>query len=94
MNDINATQINSPGWILFTKASFATALAAMLGGVMVFPGDLSIKGFFVMGTLFLVGSTFTLAKTIRDEFEGGKLVNKIADARTERILKEYEREAA
>jgi len=94
MNNVPTTQINSDGWILFTKASFVTAIGAMLGGIVMFPGDLNIKGFFVMGTLYLIGSTFSLAKTVRDEFEGQKLINKIADARTERILKEYEGESA
>jgi hypothetical protein len=42
-----------------------------------------------MGTLFLVGSTFTLAKTLRDEFEATKLINKIHEAKTEKILREY-----
>ena len=42
-----------------------------------------------MGTLFLVGSTFTLSKTVRDEFENDKLVNRLADAKAEQILKEY-----
>jgi hypothetical protein len=54
------------------------------------PADFSVKGFFAMGTLYLIGSTFTLSKTMRDEFENRKLVNRIAEAKTERILKEYE----
>ena len=36
-----------------------------------------------MGTLYLVASTFTFAKTVRDEFEGQKLINKLAEARAE-----------
>ena len=46
------------------------------------------------GTLYLVASTFTFAKTVRDEFEGQKLINKLAEARAEKLLKEYERESA
>ncbi|MFQ5645235.1 MAG: YiaA/YiaB family inner membrane protein, partial [Thiogranum sp.] len=90
MQNISSTQLNSPGWVMFVKISFITALSAMVIGIILVPGDLIAKGFFAMGTLYLVGSTFTLAKTIRDEFENQKLVNKIADARTEQILKEYE----
>ena len=47
----------------------------------------------ILGTLFLVGSTFTLAKTMRDEFEASKLINKLAQARTEKLLKEYGQES-
>ena len=62
----------------------------MTAGIILLPADFSIKGFFAMGTLYLIGSTFTLAKTIRDEFENRKLLNRIADAKTEKILKQYE----
>ncbi|MEZ5581945.1 MAG: hypothetical protein R3F37_03430 [Candidatus Competibacteraceae bacterium] len=43
-----------------------------------------------MGTLFVVGSTFTFAKTVRDEFEAKKLINRIQDAKTERMLKDHD----
>ena len=48
-----------------------------------------IRGYLVLGTLFLVASTFTLAKTMRDQFEGSKLINQLAQARTDKLLKEY-----
>jgi hypothetical protein len=34
------------------------------------------------------------SKTVRDEFEAQKLINKLAEARAEKLLKEYERESA
>jgi len=52
-----------------------------------------IQGFFAMGTLYLVASTFTFSKTVRDEFEAQKLINKLAEARAEKLLQEYERES-
>jgi hypothetical protein len=33
-----------------------------------------------MAALFLTGTTFTLAKTLRDEHEASRLINKIEDA--------------
>ncbi|MFQ5994404.1 MAG: YiaA/YiaB family inner membrane protein [Acidiferrobacterales bacterium] len=94
MQDVQATQLNSAGWLLFVKISFVVSVLAMITGIVFVPTDLTIKGFFAMGTLYLIGSTFTLAKTIRDEFESQKLINKIADAKTEKILKEYDSNAA
>jgi hypothetical protein len=38
-------------------------------GIYYMPIDLWIKGFIIMGLFFTVGSTFTLAKTIRDRHE-------------------------
>jgi hypothetical protein len=42
----------------------------------------------------VVGSTFTLAKTVRDEFEAKKLINRIQEAKTERMLKDYDADPA
>jgi len=93
MNDVNSTQLNSPEWLFFVKSSFAASIAAMLAGIVFLQSDLMVKGFLTMGTLYLVASTFTLAKTVRDEFEGQKLINKIVDAKTEKLLEKYARES-
>lgn len=89
MSNTQATQLNSPEWVFFVKSSFAISVLAMLAGIVFLPVDVTTKAFFAMGTLFLVGSTFTLSKTVRDEFENHKLVNRLADAKAEQILKEY-----
>ncbi|MDD3764981.1 MAG: YiaA/YiaB family inner membrane protein [Nevskiales bacterium] len=85
-----STRFDSPSWVFFVKASFVCALGGMLFGVVMM-GEVPIwmRGYLVLGTLFLTGSTFTLAKTLRDQFEAGKLINKLAQARTEKLLKEY-----
>jgi hypothetical protein len=90
VQDNAATYLNSPGWLLFVKISFVASVLAMTAGIVLLPTDFSIKGFFAMGTLYLIGSTFTLSKTIRDEFESHKLINRIADAKAQQILKEYD----
>ena len=64
----------------------------MTFGVAVMPVEIWMRGYMILGTLFLVGSTFTLSKTMRDEFEASKLINKLAQARTEKLLKEYDQE--
>jgi len=92
MNDLNHAQLNSPEWVFFVKASFAISLVAMFVAIFFLAEvDLTAKGFLAIGTLYLVASTFTLSKTVRDEFEGQKFINKLAEARTEKLLKDYER---
>ncbi len=71
-------------------ASFALSFALMIVGICYLPVDLWIKGYLLMGTIFTVASCFTLAKTLRDDYEAGKLINRITGAKTEKILKEYE----
>ena len=93
MESTESMRLDSPAWLLFVKASFACALGGMVFGiVMMGDVELWIRGYLVLGTLFLVGSTFTLSKTLRDQFEGSKLINKLAEARTEKLLQEFEQQ--
>ena len=85
---------DSPAWIFYCYVSFATALAMMLGGVLFLSTDMSTRLYFIMGTVFLVGSSITLTKTMRDQHESGKLFNRIEEAKAERLLKEYHSDRA
>jgi hypothetical protein len=84
--------MNSPvlhhswSWIVFTYVSFVTAVAMVVTGIVLTPIDLAMKGYFAMGALMLIQSCITLTKTIRDNDEASKFVNRIEDAKTERLL--------
>jgi hypothetical protein len=93
MESAESIRLDSPGWVFFVKVSFACAIGGMVFGIVMMEQlEVWLRGYLVLGTLFLVGSTFTLSKTMRDEFEASKLINKLAQARTEKLLKEYEQE--
>ena len=77
---------HSQSWIVFTYVSFVAALAMVVVGVILMPLDLAMKGYLAMGVAMLIQSCITLTKTLRDSDEAGKLVNRIEDARTERLL--------
>ena len=88
----NAAQ-HSAAWVTFTYISFA-ASAFMVGiGIWLLPLDLSIKGYLTMGFLMLVQSCITMTKTMRDMHESDKLVNRIEDAKAERILMDFNKAA-
>ena len=55
-------------------------------GIFFLPADIWIKGYLAMGTIMLVQSCITATKTIRDVHEGRRMVNRIEDAKTERLL--------
>ena len=82
---------DSPGWRVFAIASFALAVVAMGVGIYWLPVDAWIRGYVAMGTLFLTGSTFTLAKTLRDDHEAQKWTTRVKDARTEQMLVDLDR---
>ena len=91
MSSIPNTQTNTAGWLTFTYASFGMAIAMAGVGIWGLPADLWVKGYMVMATVFLCGSTFTLAKTVRDEHEAKRFANRIEDAKTEKLLMEMHR---
>ena len=77
---------HSQSWIVFTYVSFVAALAMVVGGIILMPLDLAMKGYLAMGIVMLIQCCITLAKTIRDNDEAGKLVSRLEDAKTERLL--------
>ncbi len=94
MQQLPATQKDSPGWHIFVWCSFILSVGMTAIGIYHMPTDLWIKAFMIMGLLFSVGSSFTLAKTIRDNFEAQRMINRAVDAKTDKILQEYERRSA
>ena len=76
----------STGWMFFVKISFFIAVVAVAAGVFLMPGDLLMKGYFALSSLFLVSTTITLSKSMRDEHEATRLINKVSEARTSKII--------
>lgn len=64
-----ATTRDTPAWNMYVWLAFIVSGFLMLTGIWYLPVDVWIKGYFVMGYFFSVGSTFSLSKTIRDNYE-------------------------
>lgn len=82
---------NTGAWLTFTYISFLTAVVMMAMGVWALPADLWVKGYLTMASVFMLGSSFTLSKTVRDEHEAKRITNRIEDAKAERLLMEVGR---
>lgn len=91
MSSIPNVQTNTAGWVTFAYASFAVAMGMTSLGIYALPADLWVKGYMMMAAIFLCGSTFTLAKTVRDEHEAKRFANRIEEAKTEKLLMEMNR---
>ncbi len=85
------TAPHTAGWVTFSYASFAVSCGMMALGLWALPADLWVKGYLLMASVFMLGATFTLAKTVRDEHESKRFANRIEDAKAERLLMEVGR---
>lgn len=83
-------QHNTPAWNFFVWISFAISLFLMVVGIYHLPVDWWTKGYFCMGLFFLVASCFILSKTVRDNHEAEKLINRVTNAKTEKLISSYE----
>jgi hypothetical protein len=80
---------DSSAWVFYCYVSFGVAVLMMLAGIAMLNVDFSMRAYMVMGTVFLIGNCVTLTKTMRDQHESRRLVNRIEEAKTEKLLKEY-----
>jgi len=84
-------QPHSGAWVSFTYASFLGSALLVVAGIFFMPADLWVKGYLTMGIVMLVQTCVTLTKTVRDVHESSKFVNRIEDAKAERLLMEVSR---
>ena len=94
MDDNLTIQRDSSAWLFFVRFCFLIAATATTIGIVYMPVTLWVKGYLGMGMLFTVGSAITMSKTIRDDHEARKLINKIESAKTTKILRDYDVNAA
>ena len=60
---------NTYAFYLQSAISFGAAFAFMVGGIYFLPADGWVRAFLCLGALFLVNSSFALAKCVRDQQE-------------------------
>jgi hypothetical protein len=70
--------------------SFAVSLFAVGVGIAYLPVDRWIRAFLAIGTLYVVTSSFTLAKCVRDQQEASTVVSRIDEARLDKLLVEHD----
>jgi hypothetical protein len=88
-NDLNLKA--SSAWTLFIYVSFGIAAVMMAGGIYFLEASFAAKGFYAMSALMLVHTTVALSKSLRDDQEQNKMIKKIEDARTEKLIMEMNR---
>ncbi len=82
-------QKDTGAWIVQVWCSFFTSLAFSAIAILYLPVENIAKGFLAVSYLYTLSSSFTLAKTIRDNHEADRLTSRIDEARVEKILAEH-----
>ena len=68
--------------------AFGISFVGMGIGLVYMQADLAMKGFLAMSYLFSLTSCFTLSKVVRDRHESERFINKVENAKTEKLLNE------
>lgn len=93
MTNTTYTPKDSDAWKMFTIISFGIAAAMMGGGIYFLEASFAAKGFYAMSAIMLVHTSITITKTLRDAEESKRMINRVEDARAEKLLMEISRDA-
>jgi hypothetical protein len=80
----------SAAFFIQSIISFAVSISALVIGVVSLEVDVWVRGFLAVGVLYVVTSTFTLAKVVRDQQEATSALGRIDQARVEKMLADHD----
>ena len=63
----------------------------MAGGIYFMEASFAAKGFYAMAAIMLVHTSITITKTLRDAEEASRFINRLEDAKTEKLLMDVSR---
>ncbi|WP_433871226.1 YiaA/YiaB family inner membrane protein [Saccharopolyspora sp. CA-218241] len=80
----------STAFFVQSVLSFAIALGAAALSVVFLPVGGWVRAFLALALLYVVTSTFSLAKCVRDRQEAASVVSRVDQARLDRFLAEHD----
>ena len=89
-NTSTPTPATTAAFHMQAMISFGVSLAAVVVGVVYLPVDGWVRAFLAIGVLYVTTSAFTLAKCIRDRQESLTVVNRVDQARIDRLMAEHD----
>lgn len=81
---------NTAAFFVQAALAFGISAVGLLTGILWLPLDPWQRAFLAMTGLFVITSAFTLAKVVRDAQEGSTVLNRLDEARLERLLAEHD----
>lgn len=85
-----ASSKNTAAFYIQAAVSFGVSLIAMALAITYLPVQPWIRAFLALGLLYVVTSAFTLAKCVRDQQEATAVVNRVDQARLDKLLTDHD----
>ncbi|WP_047153395.1 YiaA/YiaB family inner membrane protein [Aneurinibacillus tyrosinisolvens] len=79
---------NTPAFTFLAWACFAIAFIAMYGGLYTLNASFPVKGYYAITSLFLIFTSFTLQKVLRDNAEDDEMLREDEKYSHERVQKD------
>ncbi|MES9539282.1 MULTISPECIES: YiaA/YiaB family inner membrane protein [unclassified Actinomadura] len=83
-------QPGSAAFFVQAVISFAVSSTAVAVGVAYLPVSAWVRAFLALGLLYVITSTFTLAKCVRDRQETQAISSRVDQARLDKLLAEHD----
>lgn len=80
----------STAFFVQAAISFAVSSIAVAAGMVYLPVNAWVRAFLTLGLLYVITSTFTLAKCVRDRQENQAITSRVDQARLDRLLAEHD----
>ena len=84
------TRKSTAAFVVQAWLSFGVSVSAMVFAVLYLPVDPWIRAFLGLGLLYVVTSSITLAKVVRDQQEVTAVVSRVDQARLDKLLAEHD----
>lgn len=85
-----AKSASTTAFFIQAAISFAVSSAAVAVGIVYLPVSSWVRAFLALGLLYVITSTFTLAKCVRDKQETEAITNRVDQARLDKLLAEHD----
>jgi hypothetical protein len=81
---------NTTAFYAQAAVAFGVAMFAVIAGIYFLPVNGWMRAFLAVSSLFLVSSSFTLAKVVRDAQEQAQVTARLDQARVDKLLAEHD----
>jgi len=77
---------HSDHWVNFSRLSFFASVGLVAAGILLTPIDWWMRAYLIIGMMMLIQSAINMTKTLRDQHEAERLINRLDEAKTEKLI--------